>query len=35
MHKKIGAFNPAICAFLCLFDVQLQTLRTFEEINIL
>ena len=25
---------PAICAFLCLFDVQLQTLVTFEGINI-
>ena len=32
---KVAALRiPAICAFLCLFDVQIQTLITIEGINI-
>ena len=32
--KKSAVPIPAICAFLCLFDIQLQSLKTFEGINI-
>ena len=34
MHKSHESAAPRLRAFLCLFDVQLQTLVIFEGINI-